>query len=758
LHFGLSIERITKAIEINLPEVIQVGSNSRTELTLKDIAYVIWRRRTTVYRTLAVAVVLGVLVCLTSPRRYKASGSIQVQNENSSGLDLDGLTGTTQTASDAMNLDINIQTQARILQSDTLALQTIHNLNLADSAEFRSASPSISWIPLSRKKRPGHEADDSNRDASIVRLFHKNLVVSPQPGTRLIQIDYMDSDPKVAAAVVNSLVQSLLNFDFASRLKATELASAALSKQLADLRVKSEGLQSQVAQMQRDSGLYSIGTTDPQGHQQAYSLVLDQFQRSVTTLNDATQNRMWKEAIYKAAQSGDAEMLSSLAGNSLGGGASPAVSNSLLTLQTMRTQEATLRGQLDQLKIKFGPGYPKIGEVQGQLDSLDHSIQDEIKRLSGRALTDFNVADRAFNVAQQAYQKEKVKADRVNDKAIRYVMVRQEADDSRTLYEDLVKRLNEAGIVEGVKPDSISVVDPALVPQSPDKPNIPVNMAAAVALGLFCGTFGVLLVDALDDKVHGPESLTSLDLPVITVLPELSGGRNRADGTYAFPSRDIEAARNLRLEITTANSGLFPQVIVVTSALAEEGKSAVCHNLAAGIARKGRRVLLLDADTGQTELSNCSAMPDQPGFFRVLSGSSSDSAIVRHPSIARLFILPTGDRTSASTELLESDRMRDLLLSFRRSFDVILIDAAPVLLAADARIFSEEADFTLQVARDDVSTGKTVKLANDLLRKSTNRQVIVALTGSKTWKKDHRDLSEPQETTPLEMEGARATA
>lgn len=732
-----------------------MDSSPRTELTLSDIVHVIWRRRKTVYLTVAIAVALGALVCVLSPRQYEASGSVQVQNESSGGLDLDGLTGSTQTSSDAMNLDINIQTQAHILESDTLALHTIQDLNLEDSAEFRSASARSGLVALLRKIS-GRAADGTDRKASALKLFHKNLVVSPQPGTRLIRIDYIDSDPKIASAVVNSLVQNLLNFDFASRLKATELASAALSKQLADLRVQSEDLQAQVARMQQDSGLYSIGTTDPQGHQQAYSLVLDQFQRSVTTLNDATQNRMWKEAIHKAAQSGDAEMLSSLAGNSLSGSASPAVTNSLLTIQNMRTQEATLRGQLDQLKIKFGPGYPKISEVQGQLDSLERSIQDEIKRLSARAFTDYNVADRAFNVARQAYQQEKAQADRVNDKAIRYMMVRQEADDSRILYEDLLKRLKEAGIVQGVRPDSISVVDPALTPQSPSKPNIPVTMAAALGLGLFCGSFGILLVDALDDKIHGPESLTPLDLPVITALPELSNGKGRAKGIYGSPSRDIEAARNLRLEIATANSGLLPQVIVVTSALEDEGKDAVCHNLAAGIARKGRSVLLIDADASHSCLSESLGPPERAGFFEMLSGRRFDGTMAVHSAVPRLYVLPTGERTDASAELLESDRMRELLHGFRRSFDVILIDAAPVLLSADARIFSEEADFTLQVVRDGVSTRKTVKLANDLLSKSAKRRVTVALTGSKAWNRDDRDFCGPREE-PLAMEEASAT-
>ena len=296
-----------------------------------------------------------------------------------------------------------------------------------------------------------------------------------------MEVDYLDPDPQVASAVVNQLVQELVDYTFETRYKATEAASASLSKQLAELRMRSENLQAQVAQMQRDSGIYSIGTTDAQGRQQAYSAVLDQFQRAATTLSDASQNRILKEAIYQAAKSGDAEMLSSLAGNSLVSGST----NSLATIQNLRGQEALLQGQLNQMKTKFGPGYPKIGEIQANISALEHSIQQEISRIAERARNDYQVADQTWKDAQKNYNTQKVQADALNDKAIRYIITRQEADDSRLLYEDLLKRLKEAGILQGLKSNTITVVDQALMPIKPSKPNVPLYLAAALGFGLF---------------------------------------------------------------------------------------------------------------------------------------------------------------------------------------------------------------------------------------------------------------------------------
>ncbi len=184
--------------------------------------------------------------------------------------------------------------------------------------------------------------------------------MAPIGGTRLIEIAYTNHDPRLAASVVNQLVQELVDYNFETGYKATQEASEALSRQLVDLRTQSEDLQAKVAQMQRVSGIYSIGTTEyTEGRQQAYSAVLDQyFSGASIALSDAAQTRILKEAIYHAAQSGDAEMLSSLAGNTLAGAAPSALTNSLVAIQNMRAQEATVQGQLDQLKVKFDLGYP----------------------------------------------------------------------------------------------------------------------------------------------------------------------------------------------------------------------------------------------------------------------------------------------------------------------------------------------------------------------------------------------------------------
>ena len=373
--------------------------------------------------------------------------------------------------------------------------------------------------------------------------------------------------------------------------------------------------------------------------------------------------------------------------------------NSLATIQNLRGQEALLQGQLDQMKTKFGPGYPKIGETQANISALEHSIQQEISRIAERARNDYQVADQTWKDAQQNYNTQKVQADALNDKAIRYIITRQEADDSRMLYEDLLKRLKEAGILQGLKSNTITVVDQALMPLKPSKPNVPFYLAAALAFGLFLGGAGVLVVDTLDNTVQDASVIEQLGLPLIGVLPRLANHKRAIEVRSNPKSRYSEMVRNLRSVLTRARIFPVPKVILVTSAIPGEGKTTLSMNLAASFVQQGKTVLLLEADMRRPAIRSSMGLPGRSGLSLLLAGESQENVIFAHPQMPGLFLLPEGTVPLFPSELLESDRMRELLKDLREDFDVIVIDAPPVLPVADARVLCEMADVTIQMAR-----------------------------------------------------------
>src|SRR3984885_10571223 len=186
----------------------------RKEMTIQDLLGIMSRRRKIVLGVLVLTMAVAGTFFAMATRLYKASAEIQVQKESADALGMGNMMGA-ETASDAVDSNVTLQTQAQILQSDSLALQVIKELNLEKSPDFRSHFSPIGWVmglfapagipdpknvPL--EKAPG-------RRAGAIKAFEGHLKVTPVSGTRLITVDYLSADPQTAAAVVNQLVEDL---------------------------------------------------------------------------------------------------------------------------------------------------------------------------------------------------------------------------------------------------------------------------------------------------------------------------------------------------------------------------------------------------------------------------------------------------------------------------------------------------------------------------------------------------------------------
>jgi len=710
-------------------------SNSTKELTLRDLALVLQRKRRLVYITVLAFVVLAGVYCALCTRRYEATGVVQLQKEGADPMGLDSLMSTAASgASDALDANIDLQTQANILQSDTLALRTIEALHLEDTHDFRPH-----WSPLERIQEeigfggagdvPGAKLEDSpSRRARALKIFSKNLTVKPVSGTRLIEIDYLNPDPNLAAAVVNTLTKELSDYTFQTRFDATSEASKWLGDQMGDLRKNSEQLQAKVVNLQRQSGVYSLGATDNQGHEMAYSGVLDRLQQATQALTAAQQNRILRGAIARAAENGDAEMLSGLAGNGIGA-TSQMGANSLSLLQNLRQQEATERATLKEAEAKFGPDYPKLAEMRGNLAGLERSIQDEISRIRGRAKSDYAVAIQAETSTRAEYSEARKQADVLNNKAIDYAIAREEAEQSRTLYDDLLKRLNEAGVLEGLQSTNITVVDPGRAPAKAKKPNIPVYMALSLCLGLFFGCCGALLVDSLDNKINSLADVEEeLGHPVLGLLPQVP----QANGPLILDdpqSAYVEAMRAIRTGVLLSQSNAPPKVILVTSSLSSEGKSTTAINLAISLAQMGRKTLIVDTDLRRGTLRRRFRLQSGIGLSDVLAGQCEEPELHNLKDAPGLHILTAGSRSPNPSELLASQSMCTLLDKWKSKFDFIVLDSAPVLPVTDTVTLNTLVDVTLLLARAGLTEKPQISRSFNLLARGGKHYVGLVLNG-----------------------------
>jgi capsular exopolysaccharide synthesis family protein len=341
------------------------------------------------------------------------------------------------------------------------------------------------------------------------------------------------------------------------------------------------------------------------------------------------------------------------------------------------------------------------------------------------------------------FAKQKQEANKLNESAIEYSLLKRDVDVNRQLYEGLLEKLKEAGVTAGLKSTNIRVVDIARRPLAPTEPNIPRNLLFAFVLGLTSGVGLAFLLENMDNTVRTTEQAQIISgLPALGMIP--MGSKNGLESgskkllalgsskeavelvTQARPqSQMAESYRALRTSLLLSNLGTPPKVIMVTSARPQEGKTTTSINTAIVLAQKGVRVLLIDADLRRPSVHKTLGMGPRSGLSNVLTGSATlEHAIARSPILSNLFILPAGTPPPNPAELLASSNMRDLLADLREKYDHIVIDTPPTLSVTDAVVLSQRMDAIILVIRSSQTTKQALRRSRDILM-----QVNAKITG-----------------------------
>jgi len=701
------------------------------EWTVVDVFSVLWRRRVWILGFLAFFTGLAVLDWALATPRYRATAVLEIQKDSHGAFGLDNTTtdGSTTAVSDSFDDNLTLQTEVGILESDALTLEVIRRTGLEATPDYFGPGPGgfallrglAFWRkPLEPLSTPLAEAP--NRRYVALRIFAAHRKIAPEAGTRLISVSYSDPDPAHAAGVVQALVQALSDYDFQSRSSAAAQSASWLTVQLAALKQQTETLDARAAALDRASGDY--------GDDASHNPVLARLDSLNAGLATAESNRIVREAIWRAAQSGDAEGLSGLAGNS---GAGANTQNSLALLQSLRAQEAQAKAQLSESGKRYGANWPAVAEQRARLDTLDRSIEDEVRRLGDRAHTDYDVAVQAENSARAAFDEQKELASRLTGNAVALRLAQQEAEQSRALYASLQGRLEQAGVLEGLHSGNFAVVSPALVPPSdhPTSPNPPLLAALALAGGLGVGSIAAIARELTDQTIHTAADVeTILDTPVFATVPssrenlpwyrrflpapaqlapEAAAGSDFA--LPAPPSAFSEALHRLRASLLLSHSGRAPQVITVTAATANKPRRAATADspdgyaenespslalgLATVLAQYGSPVLYIDADLRSAPPAG--AFPAEPGLSDLLTSEQAPG--YAHPDAAPslLSVLSSGARPPCPAELVASPRMQQLLAQCRDDFSFIVVDG-PAAHFAETLVLAQQSDAVLVCA------------------------------------------------------------
>jgi succinoglycan biosynthesis transport protein ExoP len=608
-----------------------------------------------------------------------------------------------------MDMENYLETQSKILQSETLALQTIKSLNLERYLEF-GGNPNAPAF--------AHSGVAARRPA-ILGAFLGRLSVKRVPNSRLIEVTFEAEDPQLAAQIVNTHLQNYVEQNFRSKYDATIQASNWLSSELEDLRIKVEKSENARIAYERSNQIWQIDEK-----QDIATSKLSDLSKAVTA---AQTDMAEKEAFYRMAVSGNIDALPVAHGGEV--------------ITELRKRKSDIDEQYAEAVNQYGPNFPKVLRIAAQQKEVEDDLDRARKTLLESVQEDYTTARNRVQLLQEALDKQKGEANDQAEKLVQYHILQHDAESNKQLYDGLLQKLKEASITAGLRSSNIRVVDPALAPASPSRPQKSRNILLAVLMGLVGGVGLALFREYLDNTVKSPDDIETLTgLPSLAVVPSLPGlnaptGRlsrlaREAGGatglgsrvellSYMQPKSQIsEAFRALRTSLLLSQADHPPQVILVTSALPREGKTTAAVNLAVTLAQLGDRTLLVDSDLRKPGIRRALnlAIGKDVGLSSYLAGVTSlEEATIQHPTITNLSALTTGPVPPSPADLLSSHRMREAIAELRRRFKFIVIDSPPVMAATDAVILSALTDGVLLVVRSGETPKEAFTRTRDLL-------------------------------------------
>jgi polysaccharide biosynthesis transport protein len=635
---------------------------------------------------------------------YTATALVEVDKEAQNVLPFQ----TEDAYSEFMDTEDYIQTQMKILQSETLAIDTIRSLDLAGYPEFGGASGTQLMHMAPGEKRP-----------AILGAFLGRLGVSRVPNSRLIEVSFSAQDPQLAARVVNAHLQDFIEQNFKSKYDATTQASGWLSSELEELRLQVEKTEDARIAYQRENQIWQIDEK-----QDITTQKLADLSKAVT---DAQTQLAQQEANYRMAQGGDVDALAAMRNDS--------------NVQDLLKRKSELDENYAEAVNQYGPNFPKVQIIADQQKELDGDLAKARQAVIDGVKQDYETALQRLELLQDEVNSQKSQANEMAEKLVQYSILQHDADATKQLYDGLQEKLKEASISAGLRSSNLRVVDPALVPTTPSAPQKTRNILLSILVGLVGGVGLAIFREYLDNTVKSPDDIESLTgLPSLAVVPALPGGNGRhgrlsrlvGDGlpqevsspriellSYVQPKSQIsEAFRALRTSLLLSQAEHPPQVILVTSALPREGKTTAAVNLAVTLAQLGDRTLLMDSDLRKPGVRRALNLTvgKEGGLSSYLAGVSSlDEVTIPHPAISNLTALTTGPVPPSPADLLSSHRMRDAVMELRRRFKFIVIDSPPIMAATDAVILSALTDGVLLVVRSGSTPKEAFTRSRDLL-------------------------------------------
>ena len=683
------------------------------------------------WRIAAFAVIgasLAFLISLMTQPVFRARTSVDIQNLNVDFMNMRAV-ATTGQAGPASG-EIYIQTEIKLLQSDTLLRRTVSRMT-GEAAQITSAPDSVLFKLRRTLHLPGSEPHSPQE---IAEYTAKSVAVKPLGLTRLVEVTCDSWDAKFAADFCNALTSEFQQQDREIRWNDAQKTSEWLSRQLADVREQLT-LSEQKLQSAQDRGGFILGG------QQNGSVGEQKLRELQTELLRAQADRVTKQAQYEISRSASTDSLPIILDDT--------------QLRDYQTKLVELRRTLAESMPPLTDAHPKIQKLKAQIRELEGELTSKKANVLDRMRNEFGAARHREQLLLTAYHSQESRVTQELSHETQMNMLRRDVDSGQQLYQTLSQRVKEAGLASAMQATTIRTVDAAMAPTLPIMPRRIRSLAVGLILGTVVGICFAFFRERTETVLRTPgEAPRYLNVRELGVIPSAHVGLSKIyvnkltkpsspagllASTSGSTSTQSKTDQVVDLATWKAHASLVAEAYrsttysillegrefergksyVISSPSAGEGKTTVTCNLGIALAQANRRVLVVDGDLRRPRLHKSMGISSEIGLRDVLRGDidfekGSLDQFCQPSQVPNMFILPSGSGSEEPSSLLYSPRLQPLLDRLTKEFDVVLMDTPPVLHLADARILAGVTDGVILVLRARSTDRETAMNARDL--------------------------------------------
>jgi polysaccharide biosynthesis transport protein len=665
---------------------------------------------------LLVAVLLSTgLVVFSMTPNFTASSTLLIQPDPPRVLDIKELVDE---ASGDPGYDY-YKTQFELLKSRDLASSVISDLDLMHTATFASdGQPGYvsglvhTLITTVYQLLPGFSArqpqqDPKAVDPRVIDDYIHRLTIKPDIGTRLVVVSFSAPNATLAQRIVQAHVRHYIDRDLDLRNESRRSAVGFLRKELGEIKQRVQKSEAALEAYRRKNGIVSFDVRDRN------ALAKKRMEHLTRAMTAAQTRRIAAEAQVQLVRSGNYDSLPQV------------ISNPVIAALEPHVQQ--LQAQYANLAAAFSPKYPKLAELKAQLSTARAGLRRQIKQVATAVKRQYKAAADEENRLNDEINREKARDFALNDASLHDAILAREVESSRQLYKTVLLRMQQIEVGQQAPVSNISIVERAVAPSLPSTPKKRRDLEIAGLLALVCGIALAFVFEQLDDRLKTSEEAEEyLRLPALAVAPDFTklDGPNRwrrlLGRTRGLPyastraskqaatlihhyAADGDVYRSIRNAILFSQGDPAPKTVLVTSGIQSEGKTWTSIQTALAFARSEARTLLIDADLRRSSCHEVLALDNTVGLSDVLTGQCEATEAIRFLEDRNLYLLSGGGRVTNPSELLTSARMSSLLVALSYSYDFILIDSAPVMLASDTAAIATMTDGVLLVASANTS-------------------------------------------------------